>query len=103
MVDGFIPLAAGHIYPLKDPGRYDDELGSGYDHVAVPHDAGSIESCRILDVWVVNAAGEVHPGYGAVPIPMHVDDIEVALGRPLDAALPEPRSIFDSPWMRRAQ
>lgn len=87
----------GFIYPLKDATRYDDELGTGFDHIAIAHDADGIERCFILDAWIADREGNVHPGYGANPVPIRIDDVAVERGRPLGRALPEPMSVFMSP------
>src|SRR5690606_23874257 len=79
----------GCIYPLKHPERFDDEAyGVGYDHVAVPEgcDPGD---CYIIDMWPVNAKGEVHPGYNASPVPVRAADVDLANGRPLKVRLPK--------------
>ena len=90
---------AGHIYPLTEPDRYDDDLGLGYDHVAIAHDAQP-GACVIHDAWIVNREGKVHPGYDCNPVPIRVDDVNLAAGRQLVASLPAPVSIFDGPWAR---
>jgi hypothetical protein len=95
-----VNFQAGFIYPLIDPEHYDDDdHGSGYDHVAIDHDANPGD-CYIHDAWVVNSVGEVHPGYNACPIPIRREDVDIARGRPLEAALPAAQSIFDSPFFR---
>ena len=94
-----MPFTAGYIYPLQNPTRFDDELGEGYDHVAVPEDMDP-GTCSMIDMWPVNSVGEVHPGYDACPVPVRAEDVDMEKGRPLNAALPKPQSIFDSPWPR---
>lgn len=89
-----MPFRAGWIYPLKDATRYDDEFGAGFDHAAVPHDAEGIEMAFIVDCWIVDRTGNVHPGYNASPIPIQLEDIDIACGRPLEATLPEPSSVL---------
>lgn len=92
---------AGFIYPLKDKERYDDDLGTGYDHVAVPHDADDfVERCSLLDCWIVNKDGEVHPGYDANPVPIQREDVEIDEGVRNPKDLPKPKSIFEGPWFR---
>ena len=91
---------AGYIYPLLDPERYDDEdLGTGYDHVAIEHDAQP-NGCYVHDAWIVNSKGDVHPGYGECPVPMRPEDVDLARGRRLERSLPTARSVFDGPFFR---
>jgi hypothetical protein len=95
-----MPFLAGYIYPLIDADHFDDDLGTGYDHIMIPHDATPGE-CYIHDAWIVNSDGEVHPGYNANPHPFRLDSVEIEKGRPLDAELPSPKSIFDSSFAGR--
>ena len=85
----------GFIYPLKDPQRFDDEYGEGFDHVAVPEGMDPL-NCTIIDMWPVNAEGQVHPGYDAAPVPIRAEDVELARGRPIETSLPRPKSAFDA-------
>lgn len=80
---------AGFMYPLKDPSYFDDDLGSGYSLVAVPkeYDPGP---CWMIDIWPVNQAGEVHPGYAASPVPIRADDVVLTGARPVRQQLPTP-------------
>ena len=32
----------------------------------------------ITDCWIVNADGDIHPGYAESPIPVRFDDVEPA-------------------------
>ena len=61
------------VYKLKDPKRYDDDYGTGYDHVETyyPEDGYSICDC-----WVTNARGDIHPGYKDSPMPICFGDVE---------------------------
>lgn len=70
----------GFAYPLLDPERFDDEFGTGYDHVALPEgeEAGSYS---LRDMWPVNAEGAVHPGYANCPVPVQKGDFDLAKGR----------------------
>ena len=89
---GFKP---NHIYPLKDADTYDDEdWGVGFDHVYIPGDIGDVSQCYICDAWVVNAAGENHPGYEGCPVPIHVDAVDLNAGRAVDLEMPERASPF---------
>lgn len=76
----------GFAYPLLDPERYDDEFGTGYDHVALPEgeEAGPFS---LRDMWPVTAEGAVHPGYANCPIPVLKSDFDLTRGRPA-AAVP---------------
>ena len=74
----FLP---NHIYPLKDPTRYDDAFGKGYDHALVA-DSGPIPAgCWVHDAWIVTAAGEVHPGLNMSPVPVRLCDVVEQKGR----------------------
>lgn len=88
---------AGYIYPLVDPDLYDDDLGTGYDHVMIDHDATPGE-CTIHDAWIVNTDGDVHPGYNACPVPFRFDSVKLDEGRPFNVELPKAQSILDGPW-----
>lgn len=90
-------FTAGWIYELKDPSRYNDEAGEGYGCVAIARDAEP-GTCWSHDAWIVNARGEVHPGYDSNPVPVRLEDVDLASGRPLDGDLPEPRDVFGGPW-----
>ncbi|MBS7671426.1 hypothetical protein [Croceicoccus gelatinilyticus] len=59
-------------YRLKDPEHYDDEYGKGYDHVEAYEGA---DGCYIADCWVVNAKGDIHPGYAESPIPINFNSL----------------------------
>jgi hypothetical protein len=91
---------AGWCYPLLEKGLHDDDFGAGFDFVAVPHDT-DVPGLHIQDCWLVNAQGEVHPGYGSNPIPISIAAVDIAAGKPFEGALPVPKSIFDSPWFKR--
>lgn len=95
-----MPFLAGYIYPLIDTDRFDDEFGEGYDHIMIPHDA-TPGDCYLHDAWIVNSAGEIHPGYNAVPHPFRLECVDIDRGRPLDIDLPAPKSIFESDFVRR--
>lgn len=61
------------VYLLKDPEHFDDEeYGSGYDHVET---YGDCDGMYITDCWVVNAKGEIHPGYNECPVPVRFDNV----------------------------
>ena len=64
---------AGKVYRLKDAERYDDEYGEGYNHVEA---VGDCDGMIITDCWVVNASGDIHPGYDECPIPVRFEDVE---------------------------
>jgi hypothetical protein len=59
-------------YPLVDPTRYDDDLGEGY---AFAHTVENVDGCTIVDCWIVNEAGEVHPGYDECAVPIRYEDV----------------------------
>ncbi len=69
---------AGYRYPLEDPERYDDEYGTGYGYAlcADEHPEGTWTT----DCWIVNAAGEQHPGLNASPVPVHVNGVKLEQG-----------------------
>lgn len=77
----------GFAYPLRDLDRFDDELGEGYDHVALP--AGEKEGTFVIrDMWPVKADASVHPGYDECPVPVAIADID--LTRPADLKMRHP-------------
>lgn len=81
-----MPFQPGYIYPLKDPARFDDEFGRGYDHASIA-DYGPISpDCWMHDAWIVTAAGNVHPGLNASPVPIRLEDVDEAAGRSADQA-----------------
>lgn len=61
---------ADTMYRLADPERYDDEYGTGFDHAL---SVSGSDGCIIADCWIVNAAGERHPGYCESPMPQNID------------------------------
>lgn len=61
------------VYKLKDPIRYDDEFGIGYDRIET---FGECDGMYITECWIVNQLGEVHPGYADCPVPIRFDDVE---------------------------
>lgn len=85
----------GYIYPLtaEEADRWDDDLGTGYDHAVVPtgSDPGA---CTIIDMWPANAAGEFHPGYDGAAVPVRIDDVQIDAGRPFEGTTPEPKGGF---------
>jgi len=66
-------------YPLLDPERYDDELGEGFGFAAVADDIPRT-GVWLADCWIVNRAGDIHPGYDACPVPIRADDLDLANG-----------------------
>lgn len=77
-----MPFQQNCIYPLKHPDRYDDEFGEGYDHALVANYGPIAQDIRIHDAWIVKAEGELHPGLNRSPIPVRLEDVEQAQGRP---------------------
>ena len=68
------------VYRLKDPEHFDDEdHGVGFDHIET---YGECDGMFITDCWVVNAEGEVHPGYESSPVPVRFDDVEAETDLP---------------------
>jgi len=61
------------VYRLKDPVRYNDEYGEGYDRVET---FGECDGMYMTDCWVVNQLGEIHPGYCECPVPIRFEDVE---------------------------
>ena len=61
------------VYRLKDPERYDDEYGVGFDRIET---YGDCDGMFITDCWVVNSEGDIHPGYESSPMPVRYDDVE---------------------------
>lgn len=74
-------LKNGTTYPLLDPERYDDDLGEGYGFAQVYGQGGEPENgWYVADCWIVNEAGEVHPGYDQQPVPIRADDVALDRG-----------------------
>lgn len=72
-------IRSSTTYPLLDPERYDDEYGEGYAFAAVADDVPEA-GIWLADCWIVNRAGEVHPGLDACPVPIRADDLDLANG-----------------------
>lgn len=87
---------AGYIYRLNDPERYDDENGTGFDHVLVPDDM--MEGMHMVDCWPVNRHGDKHPGYDISPIPVRIKDVDIESAHPFSRN--EPR--YAEPYMESA-
>ena len=66
---------SGITYPLKDPTSYDDEFGEGYGYAQA---YGNCDGMIITDCWIVNKAGDIHPGMDECPVPIHIDDLDMA-------------------------
>jgi hypothetical protein len=91
----------GVAYPLNDPERFDDEeYGTGYAYVMVPNGEGE-HDYWMRDMWVVNEKGEVHPGYDASPMPIRMEDIDVAAGIEIVPNLPARQANLGNPFGRR--
>lgn len=84
-LSGVAGLRPGHLYPLRDAARYDDADGKGYTHVLVS--AEFVPGRRVQPAWIVDGAGEVHPGY---PDPVPVSPSDVDLSRAALFDLPPP-------------
>jgi len=93
---GTLFFQAGYIYPLKDPASYDDHA-AGYGFAAISRSAHPGTSPS-HDAWIVNERGDVHPGFSSSPVPVRRDDVYIEKGQPLEAELPTPESIFNSPF-----
>lgn len=61
-------------YALKNPTAYDDEYGTGYGR-AETYGPIDCEGMFIVDCWIVNDVGEVHPGYNESPVPVRFEDL----------------------------
>ena len=66
---------AGATYPLKDPERYDDEYGEGYGYAQA---YGQCDGMTISDCWIVNKEGDIHPGMDESPVPVCINDLDIA-------------------------
>ena len=84
---GFRP---GHIYPLLEADRYDDENGAGFDHVYFAPDSDVREEYFVADAWIVNAEGRIHPGYDECPVPVRPEDVDLAAGKAMEFEMPAP-------------
>jgi hypothetical protein len=102
-------LRAGWIYPLGDPDRYWDEDDAErygidpdkrYSYARVPAESDPGE-CYLVDMWIVDEEGRIHPGYDACPVPIQKQDLDITRGRPGAGTTPRPRNVFDSDWLRR--
>lgn len=95
-------IQAGYIYPLAVPDLFDDDdWGIGFDHVIVPAGIFIPDQCWVADVWIARADGTIHPGYSDSPMPVRVENIVVAKGRPFQGNIPDRKSIWDSPCFKR--
>lgn len=72
-------IKGGMTYPLLDAEHYDDELGEGFSYAAVA-DETTGDGMYVADCWIINKEDKVHPGYDACPVPIHVNDLDVANG-----------------------
>lgn len=104
-----VGLQAGWLYPFVDPDQYwDEDDAETYDiepekrfsYARIPTDAHPGD-CYILDAWIVDDEGRMHPGYDACPVPVRKEDLDLERGRPLAGETPKPKTIFDSGWLRR--
>lgn len=66
--------------PMRETLIYKAKRGNIFD----PSEAGKKYNCYrpaltgsfyIVDCWVCDEAGNIHPGYNAKPVPVHVDNI----------------------------
>lgn len=81
-----MPFLAHHIYPLKHPERFDDELGAGFDH-ALLADRGPIPAGGwVHDAWIVTREGDLHPGLNSSPVPVRLEDVHENRGHPFRQA-----------------
>ena len=71
----------GTSYALRDPTTYDDEMGAGYNR-AETYGKIECEGMYIVDCWITNEAGEIHPGYAEEPVPVQFCDLIPESARP---------------------
>jgi hypothetical protein len=71
----------GMSYQLKYPTSYDDEFGEGYTRVET-YGKIECEGMYIVDCWVVNEQGEIHPGMTESPVPVNFNDVIAESARP---------------------
>ncbi len=74
-------FSTGTTYPLVDASIFDDELGVDYGYAEV---AGDLHGLRMtmVDCWIVDIKGNRHPGYDQCPVPVRIEDVDVASGFP---------------------
>lgn len=77
------------LYPLKSPDWFDDDYGTGYDHVLLPDDEPLPAHIRVADMWIMNAAGEKHPGIDESPVPVLLEDIHTDRPVSFSGKIPE--------------
>lgn len=75
---------AGFVYPLKDPAMFADDYGTGYAFAYIPSDAEPSPQCWLHDMWIVNEAGEHHPGKDVCPVPVRRDAVHITKGVPFE-------------------
>lgn len=61
------------VYTIKPEAIYWDNE-SEFHFVHPVYECTSLTS--IVDCWIVNAKGEIHPGYNCSPVPVSVSNIE---------------------------
>jgi hypothetical protein len=76
-----MPFQPDYIYPLREPTRFDDDMGTGYDHALLADYGPIAPECYVHDAWIVTARGEVHPGYARGPVPIRLVDVDETQGR----------------------
>ena len=56
-------------YRLADPAHYDDEFGKGYAY-AETYGLIECDGMHIVDCWITDELGNIHPGYDESPVPV---------------------------------
>lgn len=78
-----ITIHPDRLYLLEDPTQYDDDFGTGYGFAWF--DVSEPETgMYVMDAWIVNERGDVHPGYDQCPIPLLIEGaLRMEAGQPL--------------------
>lgn len=61
-------------YRLADATAYDDEYGEGY-RFAETYGHITCDNMTIVDCWITDEFGNVHPGLDASPVPVRFCDL----------------------------
>lgn len=75
-------LRCGYRYEIRPRSRLDDY---GHFHYVIP--AHYADGCDLGDCWLVDLAGNVHPGYNVSPIPFCASSLRNGVPLPPDFEL----------------
>jgi len=80
------------IHPISDEAIEDD-----YGEYVFAAPVGPLEGLYVIDCWLVNKDGEVHPGYSVSPVPIRVQ----YLGEPQFVLWPWDEDLSDAEFLQR--